>query len=530
MFMPINPLAVLVVDDELPLREELRLFPWSACNAELAGEAENGEEALELCRKLSPDVVITDITMPVMDGMELFRNIKREFPLTQVILLTCHSDFDYARDAVKLGALEYLVKISLLDSELEQALDRARQAIDRDRNYRRSETDKQRWKLSGLLRQLADSKGAGPRATGEATAVSALKEAALPIVAAWKLPPPFRVARVHVNAGAENEIYVHHELQVIFSEWEQAAQLILRWIPLGNTDYLLLFRSASDESDLVRQMGSTLEELQAELDRRLSYVSEAVRLFAAVSSPLEDGGALLDVIGVIRVPQSADFYDSSGAVYRSGVPETTDAPVISVQEKDKMLARLRKAAVSGRDGLSSFVRSELTDWAAIARPEPDELKRWLLQAAKELNDGAKDDDLDKRRSKLLLSRTMAELTSAFVRELEAADGVKSKCRKEVAVAKLLIAERLAEPLTLTLISDEVGLSSFYLSRLFREEVGESFNEYVTRLRIDKAIHLLQTTHLKVYEVAEQVGIPSYRYFSVLFRNRTGVAPTDFKKG
>ncbi|MCR8631813.1 helix-turn-helix transcriptional regulator [Paenibacillus sp. N5-1-1-5] len=94
----------------------------------------------------------------------------------------------------------------------------------------------------------------------------------------------------------------------------------------------------------------------------------------------------------------------------------------------------------------------------------------------------------------------------------------------------MIAQRLAEPITLTLISEEVGLSSFYLSRLFREEVGESFNEYITRLRIAKAISLLQTTSMKVYEVAEQVGIPSYRYFSVLFRNRTGVSPTDFKKG
>ncbi|MBW7461275.1 AraC family transcriptional regulator, partial [Paenibacillus sepulcri] len=103
-------------------------------------------------------------------------------------------------------------------------------------------------------------------------------------------------------------------------------------------------------------------------------------------------------------------------------------------------------------------------------------------------------------------------------------------RKEVLLAMELMARDLAEPLTLTSVAAEVGLSSFYLSRLFKEETGEAFNDYLTRLRIDQAIRLLKTTTLKVYEVAERVGIPSYRYFSVVFRGITGVSPTEFKKG
>nr|WP_275690986.1 helix-turn-helix transcriptional regulator [Paenibacillus aceris] len=105
-----------------------------------------------------------------------------------------------------------------------------------------------------------------------------------------------------------------------------------------------------------------------------------------------------------------------------------------------------------------------------------------------------------------------------------------KIRKEVQLAQRIIVSKLGDPITLTSVADEVGLSSYYLSRLFREETGESFNDYVTRLRMEKAVNLLQNTQLKVYEVAEQVGIPSYRYFSQLFRNWTGVAPTDYKKG
>ncbi|WP_308861788.1 response regulator [Paenibacillus radicis (ex Xue et al. 2023)] len=518
--MKMNPLTVLVVDDELPLREELRLFPWSACSAELVGEAENGAEALELCRKLSPDVVITDITMPIMDGMELFRIIKSEFPQTQVILLTCHSDFEYARDAIKLGALEYLIKISLLDSELEQALDRARQAIDRDRNHRRSELDKQRWQLSMLLSQP----GAG----------AMVPDILGPLFKTWKLEFPLRFIRIHLNVRAENEMYVHHELQLALSEWETATRTFYRWLPLGNTDYLLLCHSPIHEQAplLHEQVKSILASLQDELDHRLSFVSEAVRLFAVISEAIQEPSSLLPEINRVRLPSAAFFYDSTEILYNDTLEGSGANAPMSEQIKNMLLAQIREAAACGRDELIHFVRTGFTDWANGYRPDPEELKQWLLESSKELfkTKGSEHGTYDKVLQRIAVSRTLAELTASMIRELETADGAKSRCRKEVVMAKQMIAQRLAEPITLTLISEEVGLSSFYLSRLFREEVGESFNEYITRLRIAKAISLLQTTSMKVYEVAEQVGIPSYRYFSVLFRNRTGVSPTDFKKG
>ncbi|NOV04199.1 response regulator transcription factor [Paenibacillus planticolens] len=262
--MSITPINVLIIDDELPLRQELRSMPWASFGAELVGEAENGEEALELCETLEPDLVISDITMPIMDGLELFRMVKKRFPLIQFVLLTCHSDFHYAQEALKLGALDYFTKLSFDEADMKTAVEKARAAI-------RRETD--------------------------------------------------------------------------------------------------------------------LRDYEQERTRR------------------------------------------------------------------------------------------------------------------ELSNPQKSGTMDER-----------------------------KIRKEVHLAQKIVETKLGEPITLTSVADEVGLSSYYLSRLFREETGESFNDYVTRLRMEKAMQLLQNTQLKVYEVAEQVGIPSYRYFSQLFRNWTGVAPTDYKKG
>ncbi|MCU6797936.1 response regulator [Paenibacillus sp. WQ 127069] len=519
-----SPLTVLVVDDELPLREELRLFPWSSCHAELVGEAENGEEALELCRKLVPDVVITDITMPMMDGIELFRSLKKEFPLTQVILLTCHSDFEYARDALRLGALEYLIKVSLLDSDLEQALDKARTTIQREHSHKRSELDKQRWQLVKIWNRYANE-----QLSIAAVPVEVMDELRH-VLKEWQLHFPIHFTRLHIHAKAEDEMYVHHELQAIFSEWEQSSKVLSRWVQLDKSDYVIFSTRPIEHAPSRReQAGWMMNSLQTALEQRLSFLSEAVRLYATLSEEVPNESVMFQALRQSAIAPEAPFYDHSGTIYDHTLLPKPVAGSMEDQIKQVYAEQFRLALAKSQEHLARYIREEFTVWACSKRPNPDELKVWLLSKHKEL---FKDGDYmaeDKSRQRLSEARTLTELTTAFTRELEAGVGLKSKCRKEVQHAKQLIAEQLMEPITLTSIAESVGLSSYYLSRLFREEVGESFNEYVTSLRMDKAIHLLQTTNMKVYEVAEQVGIPSYRYFSVLFRNRTGVAPTDFKK-
>lgn len=513
-------LNVLVVDDELPLREELRSFPWRQHQAELVGEAENGEEALELCRKLTPDLVITDITMPVMNGLELFRSIKQQFPFMQVVVLTCHSDFDYAREALKWGALEYLIKVSLLDSDMVQVLDKARQAIAREHNHQRNESDRQRWEISKWLAQY----------TGKGFADDRIERELSNLWHPWELKGPLTMVRLCVCAKKDDEIYVQHELQSLLNEWQSTEPLARYWVPLERMNFLLLVRDRETPSriELTHAVRFFLVKLQSALESRLSYISEAIRFYASIGP--EDGHveSLLRLVGPTRIPLSAIFYDPSGTVYdfQVNIPASS---LFSSAEKEKQSTRIREAA-STPDNLAYYFRHTFPEWVEQYRPDPEQLIRWLVPLRSEWL--KLDDDVSETSFtiKLTQSQSWDELQALLLKELESAPVTRAKCRKEIVKAKQRISERLSEPITLTQIAEDVGLSSFYMSRLFREEVGESFNEYVTRLRMDKAVQLLKTTNLKVYEVAEQVGIPSYRYFSVLFRNRTGVSPTEFKKG
>lgn len=120
---------VIVVDDEVPIRENLRAFSWARHDFELVGEARHGQEALEMCLSKQPDIVVTDIVMPVMDGLRLTSRLKEWKPDVQIIMLTSHSDFEYARQALVLGACDFLLKGTYRDEDLLASLAKAKSRL-----------------------------------------------------------------------------------------------------------------------------------------------------------------------------------------------------------------------------------------------------------------------------------------------------------------------------------------------------------------------------------------------------------------
>ncbi|MCG7214607.1 response regulator [Paenibacillus mucilaginosus] len=521
-------LTVLIVDDEEPLRQELRSFPWGDYGAELAGEAENGEEALELCGRIRPDVIVTDITMPRMDGLELVRQVREQGLPVQVILLTCHSEFGYAREALKLGALEYLVKVSLDEEDLGQALGRAREALAREQARRRSESGQRRAELSRLLvRALA-----GPEPGDAGTA-------GVPSPVGY----PLSAARLLCLAGKGSRLQVLHELQ------EELAQLTLGrtadsryagvdWAPLSESELLLfLGPDAGGAAEDGREGAAALlcglvDRLEARLERERPQTAGRVRLFALLKGPAASPEELLAAVRETERAAFHCFYEENSRVVHDGAPGKP-SPAVSSPRSPAALASMEaewREATRDPARLASYLQEVWVPWAKGSGMEPAELKRWVCRRWEESLPAPLDPE---KKAAVLEGLTAAESLTGLVRLLvqsgEVTGGGRPKIRREVQQAQALIRQKLAEPITLTTIAGEVGLSPSYLSRLFREEAGEPFNEYVTRVRIDRAVELLQSAPLKVYEVAEQVGIPSYRYFSQLFRSRTGVSPTEYKR-
>lgn len=517
-------LNVLIVDDELPLREELRLFDWAAHGFRLAGEAENGEMALRFCRDQAPDIVITDITMPLMDGITLFRRLREEGMDQQVILLTCHSEFGYAREAIKLGAVEYLIKVEMDDPDIVRALSKARQAHERQRLLSAKDAEAKRWELSKTLTRVLAHAADAPGGNGQKTELLSM----------WKrlygLEPPLRSCALHVELKRELRLPGLREVEEGLAELEQSGTPF-RWAAAGEGIYLLVSGAGAGDNGQADAWLETeaLIGLADRLEDECSYLHGALRIYAVTApGPAVTEEALLEQLRLVSEKPLEAFYEPERRVFAGG-GDKGKSPGESLAALDKLAATLPDT-----ERLLVFIRKELGKWAFANRLHPAALQSWAsLQLRQRRGEDGTEALWDDAAKACAEAGSIDELTAVLLHMLKPADpdkGAKRKLRKEIADAQSYIREYLDQSLTLVSVAKQVGLSSHYLSRLFRIETGCSFNDYVTQQRMEMAITLLQNTTMRVYEVGNAVGIPSYRYFTATFRQYTGVSPTFYKKG
>jgi len=519
--MTIKPLNVLVVDDELPIRQELREFPWDACGARWIGEAGNGEEALALCERQTPDVIVSDITMPIMDGLTFVKEVRRRHPGVQVILLTCHSDFRFAQEAIRIGALEYILKVSMDEDELKQAVDKAREAIERETDARRQEARKREARkakaLESLLRDARDAAAAAPD--------GASRWETLEIGDRF----PYRCVRLRIRPPAD-DLCALDDLLAALTAFERQQRERIGWLTLPGEEYAYFFP------------GEEPEDVTAERLRLL---------FASIAAAVGNGGGRGPVCrawiaGVVRTREEALaklgeqpdwkdwlFYERDDEpIVLNGLPKQ---PLQELTEPHRKFLRVAvRQSEADPERLLRFFRTELPAWCAHERIRPDALKRWLVRWWTEwLTEREREGGAPQRHWHLpsfAAADSLEELTANLASAVRAVQGAGGKLRPEIREAKRHIKEHLHEALSLARVAEHVGLSPEYVSRLFKDETGESVNQYITRLRMEKAMEYLQHSTMRVYEIAEKVGIPNYRYFASTFRNWTGIAPTDFKRG
>ena len=520
--MSAQELRVVIADDELPLREELRFFSWAEHQAALVAEASNGQEALALCQSYKPDVIITDITMPVMDGMTLIRELRRHCPDIQIILLTCHSDFHYVQDALRLGALAYILKVSLDDGELSDALDKARDAIAAQRRSRQSLRSEQRARLAALFAKLLQ---------GQAPAESE-----------WQILPldgsaRFRLVQLQIDTDDRAALAARPGIEARLARDEEARADGYLWTAVNDREFYALFRErASQEAGNDSWLLALAADLQhilhlnmpsgTQTDHRSPLPPASIRL--VVSDSFVAADALR--VALERSVQWKDtlFYATAdGSQIYSGHPP----PLHPLDDTSaRALHELLRKAGSSADNLCKGLAGDILPWCQSRRPLPAQLKQrmvvWLVDWLRQ-QDATELDSFG--LTTLMEASTLDQFVDRLISSIRSWDQARERCRIEVRDAISWIREHLQEALSLQLIADQVGLSPHHLSRLFREETGSSVGETITRLRMEKAVELLTQTNMKVYEVADRVGIPSYRYFTQLFRKWTGVPPTDYKR-
>lgn len=523
---------VILVDDEAEVIDIMEAkIRWSELGFEVVGSAKNGVKALELVEKLQPDVVLTDIRMPYMDGLELSRKLNQDYPNIYIILCTGFDEFEYAKEAVHLDIKEYLLK-PISAAELSESLMRLKENLDREReeklNVRKLENYFQE-SLPALQSNLFISLMEGRVSEEDYARFSAAYQVNMkgPLFCCIV----FHTSENHVPEG------MNPLLLSMSVEREIRQRLVEKWhckefLYLGNTVLIMEMGSEeqmvpiTDECDrfcrwAYRVMGAVVtagigtvcdnlfninlsyEGAREAVSYRVLYgtqrainIREIVPKEQATLSLLEEG-RMHDLFRAIRVGNPEK------------IEEAVQKEIQKIHKHTVTIGQYHLAAMEMVSNFYKFCANNSLDFNEIAGNVPN-----LYEKVPQMDESS-------------LTSWMNEMARMISEELKTARN--STSHRLVTEAQLLVREKYMDAsISLDVVCSILGVSNSYFSSVFKKETGKSFISYLTDYRMDIAEELILSGETKSYKVAEKVGYLDANYFSYVFKKRFGVSPSKYR--
>ena len=527
--------SVMLVDDEEDvIQAMMRKIDWEQLGFTVSGYAHNGIEALELAEAHQPDVVMTDIKMPYMDGLELARQLKQQYPAVKILILSGFDEFEYAQEAIRLEAEEYLLK-PINSGELTDVFTRIKAALDKEREERRSAQMLQNYYMESLpLLQENFYASLIEGRIPEDELGKYMRDYQIQLTGPWYCVSVIHTSQTDTPDGISPVLMSVSIRQLI---QERAGGESAKWRQkvfsyLGNTV-------------VINQLGSQdqIVELTDEANR---FCRLANKIFGAVVT-IGIGEPCAAITGIAQSYSGAREALSYRVLYGSGqsirigeiapqtaqeIPETvegglhdvfrrirTDSPEAledAVREfLDRrmpaqgslqgyhfflmdMISELHRFAVNHHLDAAQMFGDSAALFAKVQQMEPQELSRWLADVCRKMQQG------------IQVSRT---------------DTTKSLVARAVEYIRDNYAD---QDLTVDKMCGLLGLSAAYFSTVFKKETGKTFIGYLTDLRMETAVRLLVEQDLKTYVIARQVGYADPNYFSYVFKKYYGVSPSKYK--
>lgn len=509
-------LKVLLVDDEVYVRKGLReLIPEEKLGLVIAGEAGNGKEALEMIGELKPDLVITDIRMPILDGLGLIRSVNEctgQNP--DFIIISGYHDFEYAQQALRYGVHDYILK-PVDEEEMIATLRKLCKKKDENRMVRLFHNE---WASSSILEALAEQELASSEAKSYIEALGMAEASGYKWVIA-EIYDEFAQGRASLKQVQECVKTVANWMEEVPVMERQPGQF-----------GLLFSTNGMQEADGTRVF---LERLQKTL-------SSAFNAETGVFS----GDSVTRIEEIRQSHRGAleaarhKFAESGGVVSYADVQSR---PLYVFDMNPDISSRLTTQV---EEGSRAAYRATIDSMFQLFREQrfaPGAVMNSLFRCLNELMRIIKEmggAEEEPSAIKELLLREHANWGPALLKEhfvhavLEAEDCIE-KLRKEqssgcILQIKQYIDAHYYENISLKSLSARYYMNAVYLGRLFRKTYGIYFNDYLLQLRVKEAKKLLRQTDLRMYEIAEKVGIQNADYFVTQFEKLEKVTPTAYR--
>lgn len=502
---------LLIVDDKAIIRKGLiQMIDWPALQVELFGEAENGEKAMQIIKDTKPDIIVTDIKMPVMDGIALLKEVHSTYPDIKTIVISGYDEFEYARQAIKSGSVDYLLK-PIDPVDLNESIKKCIQMIYESKP--KKESDLENKQLTEVLYRLLHNFGG--IAPGVAHIVDYFSKKynafCVTIIRCEGVELKSTIcANLPGYTGNLDTYFIDtaKELITIFCACSTMGTDLLetRIISVLNN-----FIGTLDEPSprICAGVGKVCENL-SELNSSYDTAREVMIYSLLTEVNFIEGVHLLQTKKLSHLPVN-DYEDRLTVSLTSG----------NVKEVKSILENTLKKGTDSKDVSMVNIRLLLADLCHILLKSDNSMASEIQKFMKDINSpdyllnfGSWDNI-----KKIILN--LYELTAKKFLE-----GTKSK-ESVVMRIKDFIENNYSSEIGLEEIAVRFHMNASYLSNLFKKEVGENINGYITRTRIQKAQRLLAEGNVKTAQVAQMVGYADYTYFHKVFKKVTGMTPKEY---
>ena len=522
---------VLIVEDEMLVRLGLKnSIEWNKFDMTIVSDVTNGQEAWEAYEKEQPDLIITDIRMPVMNGMELIQRIREKDKDTIIVILSCIEEFDLVRKAMSYGVSDYILKLTMTEEEIEAVLKNVQDKLINSqkhhvtRNIITANTDVVKEKL---LKDLLFYHICTPEDFCTQTVRLGLKLHKERLLLCMLEIDDFD--RLQTKLDDEKGLLIKLTMLNILNE-------ILNNYKRGEVFYdndihyvlIFSFQDCYSEQALLQELFTILNNVKATIN---TFFDASISF--GISSIQNGFDALEKMYREAKKALEQKFVCGTGTFFISD-QEQKEGTIVDKLQSLRSLPELDKLML--KDNLMEYQERidrvidtlpttrihvqeffyQLLNWTASSISIHGEINTTVISYNQQIS---RCDTLD----------GMVLLFKKFITNINKNAHTNKIISKDISEAVKYIKHNYAEEINLQKVAEHVKLSPAYLSNLFKKDLQVNFTEYLNEVRIKNAKELLADSYFKAYEISEKVGFSDNAYFCRVFRKLTGVSPNEYRK-
>lgn len=535
-------LTVMLVDDEINVIEGLKVsIDWEKYGFKIICTASNGEDGYYKAMEHRPDLIITDITMPRLDGFGMAEKIRENLPELNIIFLTCHEDFNFARKAVNLSIAEYLIKDTMTREEIYSALAKIKTGIE-ERSLKKKkanelsvELNRNRCQLSEILINELLKKGKVDINSFERRLsiynYNLSKQKYIPALLTLDRYVDLINSNLFNNDAELIQFAVLNIVEEILKKYD-----IGEVFPKGENEYIIIFNyNPNLKTSIDEKITAVCKEVQ-------SCISEVIKATCTIYMGIQVGSIqeIKHAYEEVLILKNYRFYMQDGLILSYSKGELNFSNIDFnylndlIKEFDQHLEDLNIELLSHLEYVFFEKVKREKVFAGDVKMVIERLVNSLDKSVEKSGFMYRNAIPDSCMKQLFNIDNVNGLKEAFHRHLiNSAEVLKKNasytCTPEMRKILKYISEHMQEDISLETIATYINMNSSYFSRYFKSKTGGNFVDFLTGVRIQKAKELLLETELSIEEIAMKVGHVNKAYFTKVFKKVTGFNPGEFRK-